>query len=565
MNEQNLRFRIGVFVLAALVLLGALITLFGRFPRMLSRATEYTLRFDDVTGVKEGTPVLRSGVRIGEVTGLELEEDTGEVLVRVQIDRPHTITENLTPTIIPGFLLNESTISFVPRKSPMPQVQGFLGLPPDDLVAQADPPQRVPEGAQIRGTRQPDLGSIIPRAQDVLPTTQQTLDEIRRSVQRFEKLAPLMEETAREYRDLARATRGIVPELQKTNDEVRELAKAARETVPEVKRAAAEVGDLAKASREALPEARKVAGEVGELSKAIRETIPEYKRAAAEVGDLAKAARESFPGFQKTNEEIQALARMVRDAAPDVLRTNDEIRELARAAREAVPEIKKTATEAQVTLRTFDRTGERLNVLLQTNEGKLTALLDQGKETLERANRVLSDENQKNFTAGLRNLRDVTENAQTLIKNADSFLSEGRDTVKRLNEPITRTNELLDNLNKVVNPLGPRAEAITANLDEATRRVNAVLGDVQQLIRAVDKADGTVGRLLTDPSLYNQLDQAACQVNKILPRVDRVLRDVEVFADKIARHPESLGVGGAVRPSAGLKESPTAPLFLGKP
>ena len=32
---------------------------------------------------------------------------------------------------------------------------------------------------------------------------------------------------------------------------------------------------------------------------------------------------------------------------------------------------------------------------------------------------------------------------------------------------------------------------------------------------------------------------------------------VEVFADKIARHPESIGLGGAVRPSAGLKDMPT--------
>jgi phospholipid/cholesterol/gamma-HCH transport system substrate-binding protein len=43
----------------------------------------------------------------------------------------------------------------------------------------------------------------------------------------------------------------------------------------------------------------------------------------------------------------------------------------------------------------------------------------------------------------------------------------------------------------------------------------------------------------------------------MVPRFDRILRDFEVFADKIARHPESIGVGGAVRPSAGLKESPT--------
>jgi phospholipid/cholesterol/gamma-HCH transport system substrate-binding protein len=49
-------------------------------------------------------------------------------------------------------------------------------------------------------------------------------------------------------------------------------------------------------------------------------------------------------------------------------------------------------------------------------------------------------------------------------------------------------------------------------------------------------------------------------VTQVLPRVDRIMRDVEVFADKIARHPESIGIGGAVRPSAGLKEGPSGNL-----
>jgi hypothetical protein len=33
---------------------------------------------------------------------------------------------------------------------------------------------------------------------------------------------------------------------------------------------------------------------------------------------------------------------------------------------------------------------------------------------------------------------------------------------------------------------------------------------------------------------------------------------METFADKIARHPESLGLGGVVSPSSGLKEAPSS-------
>ena len=36
-------------------------------------------------------------------------------------------------------------------------------------------------------------------------------------------------------------------------------------------------------------------------------------------------------------------------------------------------------------------------------------------------------------------------------------------------------------------------------------------------------------------------------INRLFPQVDQILKDVGVFADKIARHPERLGVGGAVQ------------------
>ena len=79
---------------------------------------------------------------------------------------------------------------------------------------------------------------------------------------------------------------------------------------------------------------------------------------------------------------------------------------------------------------------------------------------------------------------------------------------------------------------------------------------------AIGRNDGTVQKLITDPSLYNNLNDSAEMVTKILPRLDRTMRDMETFADKLARHPELLGLRGAVFPSSGLKESPSRPYHI---
>ena len=70
---------------------------------------------------------------------------------------------------------------------------------------------------------------------------------------------------------------------------------------------------------------------------------------------------------------------------------------------------------------------------------------------------------------------------------------------------------------------------------------------------------------MSDPALYNNLNEASLSLLRIMPRIDHVMRDVEIFADKIARHPESLGIGGVVRPGNGVKEAPAAYKVPGHP
>jgi phospholipid/cholesterol/gamma-HCH transport system substrate-binding protein len=45
-------------------------------------------------------------------------------------------------------------------------------------------------------------------------------------------------------------------------------------------------------------------------------------------------------------------------------------------------------------------------------------------------------------------------------------------------------------------------------------------------------------------------------VNELTRRLEPILNDARVFSDKIARHPEVLGVRGAIAPQSGAKGVP---------
>jgi len=58
---------------------------------------------------------------------------------------------------------------------------------------------------------------------------------------------------------------------------------------------------------------------------------------------------------------------------------------------------------------------------------------------------------------------------------------------------------------------------------------------------------------MRNPELYQHLNAAATNIERLTRDLKPILADVRVFSDKIARHPESLGVRGAIQRNPGIK------------
>jgi phospholipid/cholesterol/gamma-HCH transport system substrate-binding protein len=222
------------------------------------------------------------------------------------------------------------------------------------------------------------------------------------------------------------------------------------------------------------------------------------------------------------------------------------------------PDLRKTNDEFQVTVRNWGKVGERMDVFLISNEKKIAQAVSRLEGTLKRVGDTFSDDNQKNLAITLKNVKNTSDKFDSLAKTTEDMIKDTQKTVKKINDALRRSDEVLSNLEKTTSPMAKSSEKIVKNMEESTDKLNKALSEVRELMQVVARGDGTIQRLLSDPSLYNNLNEAACMVNRIMPRVDRTLRDVEIFADKIARHPESLGLGGMIRPGSGLKEPPTA-------
>jgi len=113
MDENKLRFGVGVLVLSAIGIGVVLTFLFGAFPSVLQ--SEYTLNvvFPSAEGIGVSTPVVRDGVRIGRVSTIELR-DEGGVLVTLSMDASRPMTHRYVPQVGTGnFVTGDAQLEFV--------------------------------------------------------------------------------------------------------------------------------------------------------------------------------------------------------------------------------------------------------------------------------------------------------------------------------------------------------------------------------------------------------------------------------------------------------------------
>src|SRR5207248_4260018 len=99
--------------------------------------------------------------------------------------------------------------------------------------------------------------------------------------------------------------------------------------------------------------------------------------------------------------------------------TFKEYEKIGKAALDTIPDLKRTNEELQITSRQWTKVGERMDVILATNEEKITKGITQLEDVLRRVGQTFSDENQKYFTDTLRNVRKSSDRLDSIASGTE--------------------------------------------------------------------------------------------------------------------------------------------------
>lgn len=188
-----------------------------------------------------------------------------------------------------------------------------------------------------------------------------------------------------------------------------------------------------------------------------------------------------------------------------------------------------------------------INKLLEDNDSQINRIIGETEkavktfqEAMTSVNDIIGDEK-------------VRENFKEVLDGLPELLADSRDTISTIRVTVEGVDRNLRNLEGLTGPLGERGDEIVMRVDRSIARLDELLGILSDFGRKLNSGQGTLGKLMTDQELYNSLNAAARNVECVTRELKPIISDVRVFSDRIARHPEILGVRGAIQKSPGTK------------
>jgi phospholipid/cholesterol/gamma-HCH transport system substrate-binding protein len=451
-----LQLRVGAFVVGGLLIFTGLVYFLGRQSGLFERQYRLLAPFAQVGGLIEGATVRLAGVPVGRVTAIRLPE-TGASKVQVEL----TLVRRIQERVRGDSVARIETLGLLGDKI----IEVSLGTAGAAVLA---------DGAEIKTEEPFDTSRLTRQGNDLLRNLVDVTGELKTTLAQItgSGMGTDLAETAKSVRSLAQELergQGLLHQLVYD----RQLSRRATEAFEAIQKAgemvrkldtalgSASVDGLAGEARGALAETREAAQRINRVLRQVEEgkgvvhaLIYDESCVLNELDALVSRAGALVAGVERGEG---ALGVLVRD--PDATRAT---RRLVAAA-EALAKTVEEAREADGLLR----------ALVFAPEGKA----------------LVAD-----LQATARHFRQVAER-----------LDAGQGLLGALTRP--GTEGVAEQVAGGLAGIGRLADSLAgdARLGEAMEDLRAALGHLRTVMARVEAGDGTVGGLLNDPTVYENL------------------------------------------------------------
>ena len=214
--------------------------------------------------------------------------------------------------------------------------------------------------------------------------------------------------------------------------------------------------------------------------------------------------------------------------------------------RDLAPKLENVMASIQTTSESIRELSGKFNRLLDNNEENLDRAIGKTADALEAVQQLASNAN------AILGDEQTQLNIRNAIERLPIILEDTHKAVLQTQHSMATFNRSLRNIEDFTEPLGQNAAQMVARVDSSLAKLDQLAGELVQFSQAVNRSEGTLGQLIHNPELYQNLNRTIRNVEHLTRKLEPIIDDARVLSDKVARNPGVI-VRDAVRPGPGLK------------
>ena len=153
-----------------------------------------------------------------------------------------------------------------------------------------------------------------------------------------------------------------------------------------------------------------------------------------------------------------------------------------------------------------DALGQKLEPL----QLRLDKVLANADDLISNINTVLDAQTQANLKTAISELNKTMTNFSKVSKNVDDILVDNKE---KLGSAVANLDKTTQNFAKISSDLDK------ANLGATVKNLEATLDNVNKIMTNLESGKGTMGKLLKDDAMYNNLSKASKELELLLQDV----------------------------------------------
>jgi phospholipid/cholesterol/gamma-HCH transport system substrate-binding protein len=197
---------------------------------------------------------------------------------------------------------------------------------------------------------------------------------------------------------------------------------------------------------------------------------------------------------------------------------------------------------------------------------RLEQMVDQAASTMTAVNRVLASVDELISDPGVKQgikssstqLPVIIDEAKILMANINQMTTDMKTLLARADGTIGKVDQNLNNISKFTESLGVTGPQFIDVLSGVAQNFETTAEQLSKFSHSLNNPDGSVGQLINDPEFFQSLNRTVKNIEQVTRQLQPILRDANVFSDKIARQPSLLGLRGVFDKSPPVKGLPNA-------